>query len=355
MNNASSDSRIEHSKQLIAPVSLKEQLPRPEETEGFITKSRKVCESILQGADDRLLVVVGPCSIHDTAAAMDYAGKLRSLLDEVRQDLFIVMRVYFEKTQTTTGWKGLINDPYMDGSYRVNEGLSTARKLMLDLAELGVPAGSEFLDTITPQYYGDVVVWGAIAAPSTESQVHRQLASGLGMPVGFKNGTSGNYDIAIEAIIAARHQHQFLSVTSSGNTAIVSTKGNESCHIILRGGKSGTNYDSESVARVRDALLAKNLEPCIMLDCSHGNSGNDYRNQPGICQNIAEQIAGGDSSIRAVMIESHLHEGKQKGSPDLESLEYGVSITDSCVSWETTVEMIGVLAAAVRKRRESRG
>ena len=298
--------------------------------------------------------MVGPCSIHDTKAAEEYASRLRDLQEKVRDDLFLVMRVYFEKTQTSVGWKGLINDPLMDESYQINKGLFMARKLLIDLAEMGVPAGSEFLDTITPQFYSDAVSWGAIAAPSTESQVHRELASGLSMPVGFKNGTGGNFQIAIEAILAASKPHQFLTVAKSGNTSIVATEGNRDCHVILRGGAKGPNHDADSVAKVRQALEAKDLNPCIMLDCSHGNSGNDFTKQQGVCRDISEQIANGDTSIRAVMIESHLEEGRQNASPDLDSLKYGVSVTDSCVNWSTTLEMIDTLAAAVRKRREER-
>jgi 3-deoxy-7-phosphoheptulonate synthase len=294
---------------------------------------------------------VGPCSIHDVKAAKEYAGRLKELQEKVRDDLSLVMRVYFEKPRTTVGWKGLINDPLMDESYQINKGLTIARKLLLDLAEMGVASGTEFLDTISPQYIADAVAWGAIGARTTESQIHRELASGLSMPVGFKNGTGGNFQIAIDAIMAAHQPHRFLSVTKSGDTAIVSTKGNESCHIILRGGKTGSNYDAESIAGVRRALEEKGLEPCIMVDCSHANSEKDYRNQPKVCKNIAGQIGDGDTSIRALMIESHLNEGNQKGSSNLESLAYGVSITDSCVNWETTVEMIEDLAKAVRKRR----
>lgn len=347
------DLRIDFLKQLIAPVSLMEQLPASTEVAQFVSDSRKQCQGILSGQDDRLLVVVGPCSIHDTVAAGEYAGRLRELQETVTDDLFLVMRVYFEKTQTKTGWKGLINDPLMDESYRINKGLSMARELLLHLSEMGVPTGSEFLDAITPQYYGELVSWGAIAAPSTESQVHRELASGLEMPVGFKNGTSGNFQIAIDAIMAARQPHRFLSVTTSGNAAIVSTSGNQHCHIILRGGKSGPNFDSESVAEVCQGMERAELEPCIMLDCSHDNSGHDHQNQPKVCKDIAGQVGEGNRSIRGVMIESHLNQGNQKGSSDFESLKYGVSITDSCVNWDTTLEMIKSLSEAVQKRRAS--
>ncbi len=264
------------------------------------------------------------------------------------------MRVYFEKPRTTVGWKGLINDPDLDGSYQINKGLSVARQLLLDLAESGVSAGTEFLDTISPQFYADIIAWGAIGARTTESQVHRELASGLSMPVGFKNGTGGNFQIAIDAIQAAQQPHRFLSVTKSGDTAIVETKGNETCHIILRGGKNtGTNYDGESIREVRKALEAREMNPSIMVDCSHANSEKDYRNQPAVCAEIADQIASGDSSIRSVMIESHLNEGGQKLDSDPAKMEYGVSVTDSCVGWDTTVEMIENLAKSVRQRRST--
>lgn len=345
------DLRIDSLRQLIAPIVLMEQLPMSRQAADLISKSRKQCEEILSGQNDRVLAVVGPCSIHDIKAAKEYAERLKELQAKVEDDVLLVMRVYFEKPRTTVGWKGLINDPLMDESYQINKGLTIARKLLLDLADMGVPSGTEFLDTISPQYIADAVAWGAIGARTTESQIHRELASGLSMPVGFKNGTGGNFQIAIDAIMAAQQPHRFLSVTKSGDSAIVATKGNESCHIILRGGKTGPNFDAKSVAEVRSALEAKGLDPCIMLDCSHANSEKDYRNQPKVCKNIADQIGDGDTSIRALMIESHLNEGNQKGSSDLDSLEYGVSITDSCVNWETTVEMIEDLAKGVRKRR----
>lgn len=316
-----------------------------------ITEARRQTEKILFGHDKRLLVVVGPCSIHDTDAAKEYAERLAKLSATVEEDLQIIMRVYFEKPRTTVGWKGLINDPLRDESYQINKGLTTARQLLLDLAEQGVAAGTEFLDTISPQYVADAVSWGAIGARTTESQIHRELASGLSMPVGFKNGTGGNFQIAIDAIMAAQQPHRFLSVTKSGECAIVSTKGNESCHIILRGGKTGPNYDEDTVREVRKALEAKDMEPAIMIDCSHANSLKDYKNQPKVCQSIADQIANGDTSIRAVMIESNLHEGNQKDDP--KTNKYGVSITDACVDWETTETMIEELAKAVRQRRST--
>ena len=345
------DLRIDSLRQLIAPIVLMEQLPMSTQAANFISDARKQCEKILSGEDDRLLAVVGPCSIHDIKAAKEYAGRLRGLNEKHGDDLYLVMRVYFEKPRTTVGWKGLINDPLMDESYQINKGLTIARKLLLDLAEEGVASGTEFLDTISPQFIADAVTWGAIGARTTESQIHRELASGLSMPVGFKNGTGGNFQIAIDAIMAAQQPHRFLSVTKSGDTAIVATKGNHTCHIILRGGKTGPNFDAESVAAVRQALEENDLEPSLMIDCSHANSNKDYRNQPAVCEAIAEQVGGGDTSIRAVMIESHLKEGNQKGSSDPDSLEYGRSITDACVGWETTETMVEELARAVRKRR----
>ena len=345
------DLRIESLRQLIAPTVLMEQLPLQAKEAEFVAGARSQCESILAGNDNRLLVIMGPCSIHDTEAAEEYAGKLRKLSKKHEDDLFVVMRVYFEKPRTTIGWKGLINDPFMDRSYQINRGLTIARQLLLDLAKKKVPAGTEFLDTISPQYIADAVSWGAIGARTTESQIHRELASGLSMPVGFKNGTGGNFQIAIDAIQAARQPHRFLSVTKSGDSAIVATKGNDTCHIILRGGKTGPNYDPKSVADVRKALEEKDLDPSIMIDCSHANSRKDYRNQPEVCESIARQIGDGEASIRAVMIESHLKEGNQKSASDPAKLKYGVSITDSCVGWDTTEEMIKDLAKAVRKRR----
>ena len=345
------DVRIERIQQLIAPTILMEQVAITPKASEVVAEARRDSEAILKGSDDRLLAVVGPCSIHDTKAAHEYADRLSELNEKVKDDVRLIMRVYFEKPRTTVGWKGLINDPFLDDSYQINKGLTVARQLLLDLAEKGVAAGTEFLDTISPQFYADLVSWGAIGARTTESQVHRELASGLSMPVGFKNGTGGNCQIAIDAIQASSNPHRFLSVTKSGDSAIIVTKGNDTCHIILRGGKSGPNYDAESVREVRKALEAKGLDPAIMLDASHANSGKDYKNQPAVCQNIAEQVAGGDTSIRAVMIESHLKEGAQKLSPDLDSLEYGVSVTDSCVGWDTTVDMVEGLANAVRQRR----
>ncbi|HRQ90138.1 MAG TPA: 3-deoxy-7-phosphoheptulonate synthase [Bacteroidia bacterium] len=346
------DLRISSTRQLIPPVILMEELPVSPEAESTVATARKEIADILAGRDNRVLAIVGPCSIHDPAAALEYADRLAGLKAEVADDVLVIMRVYFEKPRTTVGWKGLINDPHLDESYDINEGLSIARKLLLQIADKGLAAGTEFLDTISPQFYADLICWAAIGARTVESQTHRQMASGLSMPVGFKNGTSGNYQIAIDAIQAAQRPHRFLSVTKAGDSAIISTKGNETCHIILRGGSAtGTNYDAESIREVRKALESNGLEPAIMVDCSHANSAKDHRNQPKVCHSLCEQIAGGDAAIRATMIESHLKEGAQKLVPDLAKLEYGVSVTDACVGWETTEEMVRELATAVRKRR----
>lgn len=346
------DIRISGTRQLIPPVILMEKLPVSPAAEETVARARQEIADIITGKDDRLLAVVGPCSIHDPQAALEYADRLVELKAEVAEDVLVIMRVYFEKPRTTVGWKGLINDPHLDESYDINAGLAIARQLLLQIAEKGLAAGTEFLDTISPQFYADLIAWGAIGARTTECQLHRELASGLSMPVGFKNGTSGNYQIAIDAIQAAQRPHRFLSVTKAGDSAIISTKGNETCHLILRGGSAtGTNYDPESIREVRKALEAKGLEPAIMVDCSHANSEKDHRNQPKVAASLAAQIGGGDASIRATMIESHLKEGAQPLVADRAALEYGLSVTDACVGWETTGTMVRDLATAVRKRR----
>ena len=328
------------------------EFPLNEETSSFVETERRQAEAILRGDDDRLMVVVGPCSIHDTQSALEYGHLVAEAKKKYAADLDIVMRVYFEKPRTTVGWKGFINDPELNESYDINTGLRGARKLLIDLAAMGVPAGTEFLDVITPQYIADVVVWGAIGARTTESQVHRQLSSGLSMPVGFKNGTDGSIQTALDAIQAAQGQHCFLSVTKDGVAAIVRTSGNDSCHVILRGGKTGTNFDGDSVKTVTDQLAARGLAARAMVDCSHGNSLKDYRKQPAVASSVAEQIRSGSTSISGVMIESHLVEGRQDAKPG-DSLTYGQSITDACISWDTTVSMLDELAAAVRDRRQA--
>src|SRR5881394_3895021 len=327
------DLRIEQIRPLIPPAILMENLPLSEKASTTVAESREAVARVLRQQDDRLVVVVGPCSIHDVDAAREYARGLHTLAAELSDALVVVMRVYFEKPRTTVGWKGLINDPRLDGTFRVNEGLNLARSLLLDLAEMGVPSGCEFLDTITPQYIADLVSWGAIGARTTESQVHRELASGLSVPVGFKNGTDGNIQIAIDAVQAAGHPHHFLSVTKQGLASIVSTRGNADGHIILRGAATGPNFGPDAVASTTAALKKAGLRLVVMIDCSHGNSGKDPRRQPEVAAEIGRQIAGGSSAIVGVMIESHLVGGRQDQTPG-KPLTYGQSITDACLAWD---------------------
>jgi 3-deoxy-7-phosphoheptulonate synthase len=314
-----------------------------------ILATRKAIHQILHQKDDRLLVIVGPCSIHDTEAGLEYARRLLELRKKLSADLLIVMRVYFEKPRTTVGWKGLINDPHLDGSYDINEGLNRARKFLLDVNELGMPAGMEFLDTITPQYTADLISWGAIGARTTESQVHRELASGLSCPVGFKNGTDGGVQVAIDAIKTAQSPHHFLSFTKEGNSAIFSTTGNDDCHVVLRGGKT-PNYDEKNVANVCASLSNGGLAPMLMIDCSHANSSKDYTKQKEVARDVAGQVSAGDKRIMGVMVESHLNEGRQEHTPG-KVLVYGQSITDACLGWDDTVLTLNHLAAAVQARR----
>ncbi len=344
------DARIVGYRPLLPPAILMEELPLTEHASNTISRARSSGERIIQGLDDRLLIVVGPCSIHDTKAALEYADHLQVVSDRLQNDLMIVMRVYFEKPRTTIGWKGLINDPHLDGSFDINNGLRAARGLLLELAHRGLPAGTEFLDVITPQFIADLIAWGAIGARTTESQVHRELASGLSMPVGFKNGTDGSVQIAVDAIGAARNPHHFLSVTKQGISAIVTTKGNEHCHVILRGSNTGPNYAAASIASCA-AILAKNgLSNRLMIDCSHGNSRKDHTQQTTVANDIAAQVAGGSRAICGLMIESHLKAGKQNHASDT-PLVYGQSITDACIGWETTEPILNELAVAVQKRR----
>jgi 3-deoxy-7-phosphoheptulonate synthase len=318
--------------------------------EGLIAETRARVRQILHGRADRLLVVIGPCSIHDPAAAIEYAKKLSVERRKLSDELEIVMRVYFEKPRTTVGWKGLINDPYLNGSFRINEGLRIARDLLVRINQAGVPAGCEFLDVISPQYIGDLVSWGAIGARTTESQVHRELASGLSAPVGFKNGTDGNVKIAVDALLAARQKHHFLSVHKSGQVAIVETRGNDDCHIILRGGKN-PNYEAPAVQAACEQLARAGLPERLMIDCSHANASKDYRRQAEVAADIGRQIAGGERRIVGVMLESHLVEGRQ----DLEAgraLAFGQSITDACLGWDDSVKLLGTLAEAVKARRK---
>jgi len=344
-----SDLRIREMKELMPPMDLLHEFPCSEQAAMLTTNTRQSIHRILHGADDRLMVIIGPCSIHDAQAAKEYASRLQVERHKHERDLEIIMRIYFEKPRTTIGWKGLINDPDLDGSFKINKGLRTARKLLLDINELGIPAGCEFLDMITPQYIADLVSWGAIGARTTESQTHRELASGLSCPVGFKNGTEGNIKIAIDAIKAASHPHHFLSVTREGHSAIVSTNGNEDCHIILRGGKS-PNYDAESVNAACQEISKARLAQYLMIDASHANSSKKAENQIPVCAEIASQISNADSRIIGVMIESHLVGGRQDLKPGKE-LTYGQSITDGCIGWEESVRVLDTLANAVKMRR----
>jgi 3-deoxy-7-phosphoheptulonate synthase len=344
------DLRVVSLRPLVSPALLMDDLPLDAHGARVVSGAREEIVRILNREDDRLLVVVGPCSVHDCAAALDYAHRLVLLAERVAPDLRIVMRVYFEKPRTTVGWKGLINDPHLDGSFAVNEGLRMARRLLLDITALGLPAGCEFLDPISPQFFSDAVSWAAIGARTTESQVHRQLASGLSMPVGFKNGTGGDVQIAVDAIRAAAQPHSFFGVTDQGLAGIVATRGNLDCHIILRGGNAAPNYDARSVARVLDLLRQTSLAPRLVVDASHGNSGRDYRRQPVVIEAIAEQVAAGERGIVGVMLESFLVEGRQDLT-EASRLTYGQSITDACIGWETTERALDVLAEAVRARR----
>ena len=344
------DLRIQSLHPLLPPAILMEELPIGEQASEVVTDARKRAEQAVRGQNDRLLVVVGPCSIHDTNAALEYGEKLVEAKQRYSDDLEIIMRVYFEKPRTTVGWKGLINDPNIDGSFKINSGLRAARKLLIDLADMGLPAGSEFLDTIVPQFTADLIAWGAIGARTTESQVHRELASGLSMPVGFKNGTDGSIQIAIDAVGASRQKHHFLSVTKQGLAAIVETKGNDCCHLILRGSNRGPNFDRDSVSEVIEKLTSKDLRPNVMVDCSHGNSNKDHRKQPQVAADIAAQISAGSKDIFGIMLESHLVEGNQKYTSE-EAATYGQSITDACISWADTEPILENLARAVQSRR----
>ena len=345
------DLRIRELKELVPPSHLIREFACSEMASATVANSRTASHQILHGEDDRLIVVIGPCSIHDTRAAMEYAERLARERPRFAADLEIVMRVYFEKPRTTVGWKGLINDPYMDNSFRINDGLRIARELLLNISELGLPAGTEYLDMISPQYVADLISWGAIGARTTESQVHRELASGLSCPVGFKNGTDGNIKIAVDAIKAASQPHHFLSVTKGGHSAIVSTNGNDDCHLILRGGKT-PNYDAASVDQACRDISASGLSARLMIDASHANSSKKPENQIPVCADIARQIAAGDHRIVGVMVESNLVAGRQDLVPGAE-LVYGKSVTDGCINWEESVAVLEGLAAAVQQRRKS--
>jgi 3-deoxy-7-phosphoheptulonate synthase len=340
--------RIASLRPLIPPGILIEEIPATPAGLEAVGEHRAAVANCLHGKDSRLVVVVGPCSIHDPRAALEYADKLQRLRGSLADDLCIVMRVYFEKPRTTIGWKGLINDPHLDSSFAINQGLRIARGLLRDIVDLGLPAGCEFLDPISPQFISDLVSWGAIGARTTESQVHRELASGSSMPVGFKNGTDGNIKIAVEGVISSQHPHSFLGVSEQGLAAIVSTRGNPHCHVILRGGEGGPNYHAEAVGAAVGQLAKAKLAPRVMVDASHGNSGKDYRRQPEVVRNVCHQIAGGQDGIFGVMLESFLLEGRQELGADL---KYGQSITDGCIGWETTQTVLLALAKAVQQRR----
>ena len=347
------DLRIADIKELSPPAHVLRELPCSEEVERVVASARSTIHRILRGDDDRLVAVIGPCSIHDPEAALDYARRLAAERGRLRDDLEIVMRVYFEKPRTTVGWKGLINDPDLDGTFQINKGLRVARELLVEINELGVPAGCEFLDMITPQYIADLVSWGAIGARTTESQVHRELASGLSAPIGFKNGTDGNIKIAIDAIQAAARPHHFLSVHKNGQVAIVDTAGNPDCHVILRGGRA-PNYDAASVAAACREIEAAKLSCRLMVDCSHANSSKQHQRQVEVARDIAAQVAGGSRCLFGAMVESHLNGGAQKFSPgkdDPTHLTYGQSITDACIGWDDSVQVLDTLSAAVRQRR----
>jgi len=350
MPHTTDDLRILDIKPLATPLEVMAACPATPNAEATVTHARRTAHEILRGRDDRLIVVIGPCSIHDPVAAMDYAARLAEQRARFAGDLEIIMRVYFEKPRTTVGWKGLINDPRLDGSFRIDEGLALGRRLLCEINELGLPAGVEFLDVITPQYLADLVSWGAIGARTTESQIHREMASGLSCPVGFKNGTGGDLRIAVDAVKAASQPHHFLAVDKNGRSAIASTRGNEDSHVILRGGKA-PNHDAAGVATAAAEMIAAGLEPRLIIDASHANSRKDPANQPGVVGDVAAQVAGGDGRIVGVMVESHIVAGRQDlvaGQP----LAYGQSITDGCIDWATSVEVLEDLAGAVRARRD---
>ncbi len=349
MKYRTDDLRIKTIKKVTPPSEVLEAFPITDRASETVFETRQAIHNILHGRDDRLIVVIGPCSVHDVQAARDYAGRLRAVREELARDLVILMRVYFEKPRTTVGWKGLINDPNLDGSFQINRGLRLARELLLDLNDMGVPAGTEYLDLISPQYVSDLISWGAIGARTTESQVHRELASGLSCAVGFKNGTDGNLQIAIDAIRAAAVPHHFLSLTKAGQSAIFSTAGNEDTHVILRGGQR-PNYDAESVEIAAEELERAGLPPRIMIDFSHANSRKKHEKQIDVSRDVAGQIARGERRLIGAMIESHLVSGRQDLKPG-EDLVYGQSITDACIAWDDSVPLLHGLAAAVRERR----
>ncbi|MCG2592344.1 3-deoxy-7-phosphoheptulonate synthase [Ramlibacter sp. XY19] len=344
------DVRIRDVRPLISPALLQYELPADDGVQAFVERSRTAVAQVVHGNDPRLLVVVGPCSIHDHAQAMEYAHRLHALAGELADDLLVVMRVYFEKPRTTVGWKGFINDPRLDGSFRINEGLRRARELLLEIAQLGLPAGTEFLDLLSPQYIADLVSWGAIGARTTESPSHRQLASGMSCAIGFKNGTDGGVQMAADALIACRAPHAFMGMTKMGQVAIFETSGNDDCHIILRGGSKGPNYDAPSIEAACGLLRKSGVSERVMVDCSHANSAKDWKRQVEVAHEVARQVESGEKRILGLMIESHLQAGKQDLKPGV-PLQHGVSITDGCIGWTQTEEVMRALAAASRARR----
>lgn len=351
MRSSTDDVRIRELRPLLPPAILMEELPASTEHCAQIDAARKCISNILAGNDPRLLVVVGPCSIHDPEAGLEYADRLKRVADRLRDDLFIVLRSYFEKPRTTIGWKGLINDPDLNGQFAINRGLRLARGFLRDVVSLGLPTGTEFLDPISPQFIADLVAWGAIGARTTESQVHRELASGLSMPVGFKNGTDGGVQTAVDAVRSAAEAHHFLSVTKQGLAAIVATRGNSDCHIVLRGGREGPNYDTYQIGRAVELLKRYELRPRLMVDCSHANSNKDPLLQRQVAEAVARQLEAGDSPVFGVMLESFLVAGRQEPA-SRDALTYGKSVTDACLSWEQTEPILERLAAAVRRSRE---
>jgi len=352
MKFVTNNTRIQSIRAVATPEQVREELPLSDEAGQTTYLARHEIQQILAGKDDRLLVIVGPCSIHDPKAAIEYAQRLKALREQLADQLLIVMRVYFEKPRTTVGWKGLINDPDLNDGFDIDRGLRIGRKLLLDLNEMGMPAGVEYLDLLTPQYLSDLVSWGAIGARTTESQLHREMASGLSCPVGFKNGTDGSVKVAVDACQSTRSPHRFLSLTEAGQIAIFETSGNQDCHIILRGGSLGTNYDAAAVDAACAALTKAGLKPQVMIDFSHANSSKQHRRQMVVAHDVGDQIANGDARIMGVMIESHLVEGRQEIGP-CETLTYGQSITDACIGWDDTVETLRGLAGRVKQRRQS--
>ncbi len=336
---------------IIAPADLRQVFPLSEKDRAFVSRSRQQIKEIIQRRDKRLMVVVGPCSIHDTTAAIEYAGKLAELSRKVNDQLFLIMRVYFEKPRTTIGWKGLINDPDMDGSHLISKGLGIARSLLSRMTMLEIPVANEMLDPITPEYVADLISWGAIGARTTESQTHREMSSGLSFPVGFKNGTDGNLQIAMDAMKAAQHQHSFLGINREGRTSIIRTSGNPDVHIVLRGGSKKVNYHAEDIAHTEEHLNKNGLLPSIMVDCSHGNSNKDYQKQPEVLECVVDQLLVGNNSISGVMIESNLEAGSQKIPADISHLKYGVSITDACIDWTTTEKILLNAHDRLKKRK----